>query len=225
MSRFQVQTILVVILAILSIVSVTLGMSGCATTRPASDYDVPTISCPEGSQIDLRSGVCKSVCYESQKYDASSKSCISVCGAGYEWDGRKCVSVCVGETTWDGLNQACVCPVGKLPTKMGRCLTPEELRCEEEKATKAAVERAAQLAAERKAYAEAHPAPKCKAGTKWDMFVGQCITICKGGQWNDAQATCLCPQGQEWVPVFKECVPKERLEREPSGPHGPRAND
>lgn len=210
MSRFQVQTVLVVILAILSIVSVTLGMSGCATTKPYEEASPRQVVCPEGTHLDLRNNVCESNCYSTgERYDSATKGCVSICTPGYEWDGRKCVSVCVGETTWDGLNQACVCPAGKLPTKMGRCLTSEELKCEEDKATKAAVERAAQLAVDRKAYAEAHPAPTCKAGTKWDIHVSQCLSICKGGTWNDAQANCACPQGQRWIPLFGECVPEE----------------
>lgn len=46
---------------------------------------------------------------------------------------------------------------------------------------------------------------KCQSGTRWDIFSEQCITICKGGQWDEKQMTCNCPAGQVWNDFFGKC--------------------
>lgn len=205
MSRFQ-QYLCTLFLMFLSMAFVIL-VSGCATTgQYAEPLERPTISCPEGTRVDLRQGVCNSVCTEGMKFDPATKGCVSVCGSGFRWSQSHCVSVCTGETTWDGVNLSCACPSGKFSTENGLCFTKAEMEAQLEKMEAAAVERAAILRAQIEAERNAPPkARRCKLGTDWDIFTQQCVSICLGGTWDEKQATCLCPPGQQWNRFHTRC--------------------
>ncbi len=166
-------------------------------------------TCREGFRPDMMQdnvNLCIPLCHstEGKKWDSGTKSCVSVCKAGFTWQHDKCHEICPAAQQYVETTNSCECEQGKVfSSEYKLCLSVQELI----DLKKADYSRPAKcLQSEIFNGKSLMCESRCKdPSTKWSTSRELCEPRCPGATWDTKKAECRCRGKMIWNELNEEC--------------------